>query len=172
MRNVLVVLVLLLGTASAETIADPDVADNEDVAMALAIGTTAGSLGVVYAAARSSVPQLAAIGVIGLVVGPSAGHFYAGEWGHALAMSGLRTAGAIVLTVGVIGAMSTRDDAPPPNHSRAWDMIVVGGATYLVATVWDIVDSRGAARRANARLTIAPTYGATTGAGLVVAGRF
>jgi hypothetical protein len=171
MRNVMLVCLVLLSTSIAAAEPERMEANNEDVAMSLAISTTVGGLGIVYAAARSSVPQLAAIGVIGMLVGPSAGHFYAGEWGHALAMTGVRSAAAIATTIGVIESTTSVADGPQPNHSRALDLVVVGGAAYLIATVYDIVDSRTAARRANA-LTIAPMVGQGTGTGLVVAGRF
>ncbi len=95
------------------------------------------------------VAGLALVG-LGAVVGPSAGHFYAGEAGRGLATTGLRllafgnTAG-----FGVFGAatmFNSRDTAV------GWMLLAlagVSGAGGFGLMVYDLVDAPSAARRAN-----------------------
>lgn len=190
MRTALVVLALLLSTSvaiaqpSLAPIEDPedparpmaatkpDVA-NPDVAAALAVGTTLGGLAVVAATVKYNLGATGWIGVTGLLVGPSAGHIYAGAWGHALGMTALRTAGALVMTVGLIEATTVYSDGPQPDHRNGKAMFVVGGAAYLIGTLYDLYDARGAVRRENARaLAVVPMASTQGGYGLAVAGRF
>jgi hypothetical protein len=190
MRNALVVLALLISTTVARAqpsmapIADPEEptrpmtatkpdVTNPDIGAALAVATTVGGLAVIAATVKYNLGATGWIGVAGLLVGPSAGHIYAGEWAHALGMSALRTAGALVLTIGVVNATSAYSDGPQPDHRNATSMMLVGGAAYVIGTLYDIYDSRSAVRRANAReLGIVPTVGTQGGYGLAVAGRF
>ena len=191
MRNALVVLALLISTtvASAQPslapIADPEEpahpmaapkpdVTNPDLGAALAVGTTLGGVAIIAATVKYNLGATGWIGVTGLLVGPSAGHLYAGEWAHALGMSALRTAGALVLTIGLVNATTTYSDGPQPDHRNATSMMLVGGAAYVIGTLYDIYDARSAVRRANAgsTRTIVPTVGTQGGYGLAVAGRF
>ena len=149
-------------------IADPK---SESTATMLAVGATLGGLALTAAGVEHGSGGVALGGVALMLVGPSAGHFYAGETSHAAKMSLLRTGGLLVLSVGVIsmsttascdvapggyGGCSTRDD-----RSKGEMMLWVGGATLIGATVYDLWDAHNAAHRSNVKqarqLTFAPS---------------
>jgi hypothetical protein len=88
----------------------------------------------------------------GLVVGPSAGQFYAGSWGKGLVGVGIRVA---VVPVGALvgGIMAIAADNEPFNDLAAFGagMLLVGGAGYIVGTVYSMKDTPRAVERANER---------------------
>ena len=89
-----------------------------------------------------------AVGVLGLGAGPSAGHFYAGEWRHGLLFTGLRIAtfvAGVALTGTYPGATAG------PGDIALASLGSVCGATAVGLTIYDIWDSARAARRYNAR---------------------
>lgn len=123
--------------------------------------------------------------VLGLWVGPSAGHIYAGEWGHAIGMSTFRlmtsTAGGIVLFLATLHGDC--EDGPPGACDTSTGAVLLGTGLLLAAgasAVYDIIDAPRAAERANRRfasdLALAPIVaggdrGGTT-RGLALVGRF
>lgn len=132
--------------------------------------------------------QLAGIGmiVVGLWVGPSAGHIYAGEWGHAVGWSLFRAAtstvgGAIALAAALHGDC---EDGPPGACDTSTGTVLLGAGLLLAAgasAVYDFVDAPRAAERANQRsaagdLALAPIVSAADGGGstrgLALVGRF
>jgi hypothetical protein len=159
-------------------------------AAVLAVGTTLGGLAVMYAGAEQRDGAVVLGGMAMMMIGPSAGHFYAGETGHGVKMSLLRTGGLVLLGVGLVtsssvtycaatdveaGSCSTRD-----SHTRGELMMWIGGATIVGATLYDLWDARNAAHRANEKAvrswTVAPSImaGATgsTIPALTVGGSF
>jgi hypothetical protein len=80
------------------------------------------------------------------VVGPSAGHFYAGESGRAWISSGVRAGGLVLLAAGLPGTFTdSRDD-----NNRALvtaGLVVVGGSM-----LYGIIDGPRAVGRHNRRL--------------------
>ena len=94
--------------------------------------------------------------------GPSAGHIYAGETGHALAMSGLRVAGATAFIYGILSATVVADDICPQQgcssshqheDQNAGVIATLGALTFVGATIYDIADAHNAARRYNDKAT-------------------
>jgi hypothetical protein len=168
---------------------------SEGVATALAIGaTTAGFMMIGSGASRGGDGMITA-GLITMVIGPSAGHIYAGETGHAVKMSLLRGAGFVTFMAGAIKATTVHDVAPAepcvdcvqpqPQHSsnnrdNAGTLMWIGGLTFVAASVYDMLDASRAARRTNIKnahmLTVVPSYAQTqSGAvapGVALTGRF
>jgi hypothetical protein len=191
MRRLVVVLLLALSTTAVAQPALtppaplPELPDKDaGTATILAIGGTALGFVSLYAAGRTDSPGLGWTGVALLVVGPSAGHIYAGESGHATKTSLVRLGGMLTAFVGFIALVSVDkcSDGCGGNDDQgsAEAMLWVGGITYAAATLYDIIDASSAARRANAKQArawqIAPTaMPASNGSpipGLSVAGHF
>lgn len=156
---------------------------SEATATWLSIGATALGLGAIALGGESRNEALAWAGVAGVFVGPSAGHIYAGEGGHAVKMSLLRAGGVVVLAVGALSAHSEPacidycgyDDDDSEANAAIW----LGGALFVGATLYDFWDAGRAARRYNekhqASYMFAPTmmsspHGAAPG--LSLAGQF
>jgi len=156
-----------------------------EVAALLSVGATAAGAGAIVlggwrgAGEHADGPMLALAGAGLLVVGPSLGHFYAREAGHAVVFSLLRgfslgafSAGALTILGCVVS-----DGCGTRRGLELAGIGLVGGLGYLALTTYDFADAPRAAHRANARaLTIAPaplrTPGGRTAPGLVVAGSF
>ncbi len=103
-------------------------------------------------------------------VGPSVGHFYAGEYGHGLIVSGVRVAAGT--TAMMLAVYDARGAA-----ATAGFLGCIGVA--LALDVYDLVDAPDAARRANAKARAAtgPTVGLVpmplrAGAGAALVGAF
>ena len=152
---------------------------SESTATWLAIGATLGGFALIGAGAQRGNDGVMATGLTMVLVGPSAGHFYAGETGHAVKMSLLRSGGAIVAGMGLVAGFSTSDPgAPAPcpvedttctNKPSAHDhgdnrtaerMVWLGGGVLVAATLYDLWDAHRAARRTNEKakraFTVAP----------------
>src|SRR5437868_6408081 len=69
---------------------------SESTATALAIGATLGGLALTYSGAKHGDGTVVLGGMAMMMIGPSAGHFYAGEIGHGAKMSLLRTGGLLL----------------------------------------------------------------------------
>ncbi len=143
----------------------PD-AKSESTATMLSLGTTAAGVGLVAAGIESQNSGTAMLGAIAILVGPSAGHIYAGEAGHALGMSLLRSAAVIAIVAGFIDHTTAAVDCldcsgqPIADDHRTGDRLMWGGGIALVAlTVYDLVDAPRAARRRNEhdRMMVMPT---------------
>jgi hypothetical protein len=125
---------------------------SESTATLLALGTTAAGLGTIYLGAQGNNGGLAWAGVAITLIGPSAGHIYAGETGHAAQLSLLRIGGFATFVYGLVQATTRTDcydsyacDDPNDGEGAMW----LGGAVVVGATLYDFVDASKAARRAN-----------------------
>jgi hypothetical protein len=148
------------------------------IAAGLSVGVTAAGLGIgAFADAvdpEADSPATIAAFVASYAIfaaGPSAGHWYAGERGHALRWTAIRGAGLAALAGGLYLALDADDD----RGDVPGVLLAAGGATALaVGLYWDFYDSPRAARRANrraaAQLQLAPL--GARGAGLVLGGTF
>lgn len=160
-----------------------DSADDKSPAAALSLSLlgTVGSWGLVFAVAdmEESGEALGVVGLTGIVVGPSFGQFYAGEW-----RSGWRQAGVRALAVGglFVGALWTVSDCfweEGDCDSPGVPVMIGSAAVGVAATIYSIVDAPFAAERANKKrrqviITPAPMLGPqrTTGYGMVLSKNF
>jgi hypothetical protein len=164
---------------------DPDDLKSESVATLLALGTTAAGFATMYAAADSKIDGMAQVGALLVLIGPSAGHIYAGETKHAVRMSLLRTAGVGIMMLGVVSMFSAGSDCIDCGHSdnTGEKLLIAGGLTFAIATAYDIYDAHRAVRRSNERMTqqqrmwmLAPSAVAASSGGvapaLALSGRF
>nr|HEX4317178.1 hypothetical protein [Kofleriaceae bacterium] len=177
--------------APGETVPDPfptpAAADKDGTTATLTALAATGTGYALVALASSHHGSLAAVGDLGAalaIIGPSAGHLYAGEYAHVAAMSALRSLALTVIAVGAIDAFSgdlecADAGAPAPgedgscgannsNHGTAIALVGVSG--FVVATAYDLWDAHRAAERSNAKrgsIAVLPT-----GTGFAVAGRF
>lgn len=160
-------------------------------AFAIAFAGTLASYGML--ALGGSLPDsirgpIAILGVLGIYIAPSAGHFYAGETGRGFATIGVRVAATAVFAASIIvyfshqcgGGGSGGSDAAVscggPAPAWALPTAMLAAATFVGVTLYDVVDSARAPTRVRARrVTIAPApLFAKRGAvpGLVIAARF
>lgn len=186
MRIAVVAAILLAATAVASAQpaltppveAPPEVASESSATM-LAVGATLGGLALAAAGAEHGTNTAVLGGTALMLIGPSAGHFYAGETGHGVKMTLLRTGGALVLGLGVIMSTAAADCGPggacstEDSHANGEKMMWIGGATLLGATLYDLWDAHNAARRANERAarrwTVAPSIMAGANGGTLPA---
>jgi hypothetical protein len=162
---------------------------NPSTALALSLGVTAGSLGLLIAGGSlKNDAGLAAVvtpATIGFLVGPSLGHWYSGRVVNR--GMGLRALGAVVGAVGIgmaVGCVDSGllDEAAGERHSDSCALpgiIAVGGsALYLVGTLYEIADAPRAAHEYNRRhgweVQVVPTVPTAGGGpvGVAVSGRF
>jgi len=184
------VLVAMVATAVAQpsltpiSISDPETPPppttpistekSEGLATGLALGTTFGGLAMIVVGTSVRSGALELLGGAAVFVGPSAGHIYAGEHGHAIGGTLLRFSGAVTFLYGLasdtIVAEGPREYS---QHPSARPLMAVGAAVFLGATIYDMFDAHRAVRRANAETSfvIAPMITART-AGVAVTGRF
>jgi hypothetical protein len=172
--SIVIVSIILVSAALARAAhAEPP---SPTGALAWSIGGTLAGVGVTAGGIEAQSGEIFLGGELILAVGPSAGHFYAGETSHGLVVSGLR-AGAIALFDYGVGASvgcgiddhSTNDCADGPAVAAIAGLAAVAGLT-----IYDWIDAPRAAHRAAARasdLTIAPLAD-RRGAGLAIVGRF
>lgn len=165
---------------------------SESTATILAIGATLSGFALMSAGAERGNDHVIVGGMALVLVGPSAGHFYAGETGHGVKMSLLRTGGALVLGMGLVASLSTESisGAPCPVESAtctnkptsshdddrtAERMMWLGGGVLVAATLYDLWDAHNAARRTNEKaqraFTIAPML-TNGGGGFSLGGAF
>lgn len=150
------------------------------VALSLALFGTAASYAGLVAAANSGSGELALLGVGGIIVAPSLGHFYAGESGRGVGHSLVRLGAGGAM---VAGALVWMEDCwfEEDCDGGAGPFIVIAGAVVGIgSTVYSIADAPAAAARHNeARrrrlvLTPAPIVGPdrSTGFGVHVGAQF
>ena len=135
---------------------------NPTTALSLSVLGTAAGLGIMVAGAETDSGGLALLGLATTLVGPSMGHFYAGEHGRGLAQTGVRAAGTGV-TVGAAFWLLLEcfpfpgtecEGGTGPAIAMASGLAVVAGSA-----LYSIYDAPRAARRHNARarrLVLAP----------------
>lgn len=142
--------------------APPRAETSEAAATGLALGVTAAG----YLLAFSGAAERAHSGVVGgavgamIVVGPSAGHIYAGETRHALGMTALRGVGVTTFAVGLFMGLAVGDSDTccsssehhdGNHHTAAIGTMAAGAALFIGGTVYDLWDAHRAAARANER---------------------
>jgi hypothetical protein len=120
--------------------------------------------------------------VLGLAVGPSVGHIYAGEDGHAAGMALGRVSAAGVGLVLLVSALANMGDCESCSNSLGPGMVpaLLLGLAIPISIIYDLVDAPRAARRSNTRhgltnLSLAPVVipGRTLpGHGLALTGQF
>lgn len=134
---------------------------SEGTATMLSIGTTAAGFALLAASGKqqNGGEGMGMLGAIALLVGPSAGHIYAGETGHAVGMTLVRVGALTAFIAGVFQATTVyAADCLDPCTGYTGDdrdngatLMWVGGISFVAATVYDIIDAPRAARRRNAK---------------------
>jgi len=168
-RLATLVLLLVLGTTRLAHADDDDQRDrlSPGTATALSAGITAGGAAAFIGGLVAPRSDLASAGVIGggtlLLLGPSTGHWYAGELrpttAAALRVSGAGLALATVVMAGTVCAASALLDDDPTHdhacslHESPWAMtaLIISAGMYLGGAAYDIRTARRAVLRENAR---------------------
>ena len=168
-----------LGSAAANDLHDPAPKDGTTATL-LAIGGTAAGFGLIALGGQSDTEGLALLGVGVMAVGPSAGHFYAGETGHGLVTSGIRAGGMVATAVGFSMSFCLFDcEARDQTERHNGELLMLTGlGVYAATTLYDLVDAHQAVARVNKRHIEAATAALITtpdghrAPALVVAGTF
>lgn len=162
-------LLLFASSAHADQVIDPDDPPglkSEGTAMALSIGVTAGSIGLLF------IPKVGVAGAVGLYFGPSLAQFYASDRPMARGFM-LRTAGIVAILAGVNMAGPCFDCRP--DSDMLPNTLITAGALAIAAGIFDdIVRQPELVHRHNARirsLSLSPTVSGDS-AGFSVSGRF
>jgi hypothetical protein len=176
----LVVLVALRGDARAES--QDSGPRSERVAFALSTGSVIAGGALLLATTHLEpegsieVAALTSASVL-LVVGPSAGHLYAGEPGHAAVTTLVRAGGGLAFVIGMSQLLEACRDRSCADDR--YGVYLIGGGLTIWATgaVIDMLDAPRAARRANRRLAVqvVPALVGDTASrapGLAIGGRF
>lgn len=147
-----------------------------NMALALSLGGTLGSLALISLGDATENETLGTAGALGIWLAPSFGHWYAGQgWTTGLKW---RLAGTAAATAGImwfaVECIPGCDDGAHPGLLLA----IGGGVAFVGGVVNDIATAPRAAREHNARIegwlrdvTVRPTFGSGR-AGLAVGGRF
>lgn len=167
----LVVLALLARIAAAETPApEPVELRSPKIALMLSLGTTLAAGIPLAAGARNDNQALLGTAAAMFVVGPSVGHWYAGEWingGFVTRVVGAGLAAWGAAQTDVLGTDGDSDDGE--------GLIVLGALVYVGGGIYEIATAPRAAREYNRAnqptVMIAPLVRENTG-GLALAGQF
>lgn len=150
---------------------DPPAGDrSEQTALALSLGATAASFGVMALATATHHPSLTGAAAATSLITPSFGHWYAGS--SDFLWIGLRGAAVATMYVGVIGVVACDEGCTGTTTART--VLIAGIAGYVAATIADIATAPSAVRRHNRERhawTFAPMAN-RDGGGLAVAGQF
>jgi hypothetical protein len=152
-------------------------------ALAWSVLGTAAGFGIMVVGDKIDSDALSVVGLATTVVGPSFGHFYAGEPGRALTQSAVRAgsvgaifAGGILLFTQCLPLFGEDECDPGPGPAILIATGVVAGAS---SAFYSMYDAPRAARRQNARarrLVLAPAPvvgpGQSSGFGLHLGARF
>ncbi len=143
-------------------------------AMLWSVGTTVAGIVAIGAAFDQESEGLLLLGAGLTLVGPSAGHIYAGEGSHALKGTLLRAGGIVVFTLGAV-ANSSNDcydayscnDSANDGETAMW----IGGLIFVGSALYDFYDSGRAATRYNekrrrAAYQFSPTMMSKAGGGV------
>ncbi len=166
MLRLLLLTVLAAPTTFAQTSPESGL-KRPGVALALSAGATLGGFALGLAGpydARTRATGVAA-GML-LVLGPGAGHVYAGDVGGAALGAALR-GGSLFLASGVVAQALDR------NGSRlSGPLFATGVGVFMMSLVYDVASAPDAARRYNrrhaVRMTLAPVMGPQVGVRLIV----
>jgi hypothetical protein len=136
-------------------------------------------LGLAVADAPAPADTYSAILILGgVVVGPSVGHFYAGNTGHGVLTIGLRSVGLAGGTLGLYLWAIAEVENVESVGALGIIIFVPSAALMLGSAVYDIATASGAARKYNekkrlSRFSIGPTYiAAESTPGIAVKYRF
>lgn len=149
------VALALVATPAASAQPRPDARAPEhksgEVATGLAIGGTLAGFGLMAAGGALESESLTWTGLGVALVGPSAGHIYAGEGRHALVTSSLRAGSFGMFAVGFSMSFCIFDcEDKSVSERRNGELLAFGGlGLYVATTLYDIVDAHQATRRAN-----------------------
>jgi len=150
---------------------------SESTALALSLGGTIASIGLMAIGESQNNDDLGAIGGIGVWVAPSFGHWYSGKlWTNGMT---LRLAGAGAVVVGAVMLIGCIDSENSCEDGPAVVLFVGGAGAFVAGGVYDIVTAPRSAREHNESLRLRAAGGwAITPvvthdrAGLVFGGRF
>jgi hypothetical protein len=155
---------------------------NPATALSLSVLGTAAGLGMMAVGAETDSGALGLLGIATTLVGPSLGHFYAGEPGRGVAQSGIRVGGAGLMLGGAIWLFAecfSLSGEPCEGGAGPAIVMATGLAVTTGSALYSIYDAPRAARRQNARarrlvLTPAPVVGPdhSSGFGLHLGGQF
>jgi hypothetical protein len=196
MRLAVALTTLVLATSSAMaqpamTSPGPAASHGEEVdpsvALALSLGGTVASYGLIGAAIGARSGTLGNIGLVGVLVAPSFGHFYVGKY----ATRGMLLRGLGIVTF-IVGALADSEGCslfysghgdPEPEDCgedfrtpKGTAIMIAGMAMFAGGTIDDIVTAPGRARRHNERIralavSVTPIV-RQDGGGLALVGRF
>lgn len=146
---------------------------SEQAALGLSLLGTIAPFMVTVAAVSSDQPELALAGAVGMLIGPSLGHWYAGQYvtGGLL----IRGAGAALVLGGLVQAL---DDFGCEGScgSEGATLALAGAAVFIGGTLYDLATAGRAAREWNEKhLDMGPMVVSSVSgpvAGLGVAGSF
>jgi hypothetical protein len=175
MRHTILIVALTLAASDAHAESSPH--KEPGTATLVSIGATV--LPIAVGAAIVSKEDVGAAVLIGAgaILGPSAGHWYAGELG----LPGLAIRGAGITIMAVVANDAAgcffKDGGEEGKNCKLVNAVaIVGAGVYLGGVVYDWATANASARRHNARsLSIAPTMVSgtrSTGAGLGITGSF
>lgn len=152
---------------------------NEGTALALSLVGTVGSWALFIGSAYMSEGGdgsgvLTTVGAIGVLVGPSIGHWYAGK--YVTRGLGLRALGVAAAFTGAMVALSECGlfSEEPCDPTGGETIALLGAGLFIAGTVDDIVTAPGRVRRHNERLAglaVAPVL-TQHSAGFAIGGRF
>jgi hypothetical protein len=159
---------------------------SEGKALAWSLGGTVASYGAIALAFPLKSGELGTAGMLGTLIAPSFGHFYAGTW--LTRGMGLRALGIVTLIVGAIadsegcgGLFYSGHGDPVPEDcgddfrtTKGTVLMLSGIGMFVGGTIDDIVTAPRRVRRHNDRikaLAVAPIVHGD-GGGLVLSGRF
>jgi hypothetical protein len=159
---------------------------SENTALAWSVGGTLGAYSAIGLAAATGSDGLATAGILGALVAPSFGHWYAGTW--LTRGMGLRALGITTFVVGVLadnegcgGLFYSGHGDPVPEDcsdnfrtTKGTALIFTGIAMFVGGTIDDVVTAPRRARRHNEHiqsLAVAPIVRGD-GGGFAVSGRF
>ncbi len=172
-HSILVAAALTLLASNARAEGTPE--KSPTTATVVSVGATVAPILVGAASGDASSAVLLMGG--GLLLGPSAGHWYAGEagWrGLAIRSAGFATMALVIDDVG--GCLIGDGGEEGKNCDRANTAFMVGAGMTIAGVLYDIGTAGSAARRHNTRtVQIAPTMVSgtrSTGAGLGISGAF
>jgi hypothetical protein len=145
----------------------PTVADDSDdrspgLALSLSLLGTAAGYATLIAAGETESDGLTLLGLGGIVIGPSLGHFYAGEVGRGITHSLIRVGAGGVIMAGAVVMFSDCWGSDEECDGSAGPALMIGGLVLGGAsTLYSIIDSPAAASRHNQarrrRFALTPT---------------
>ena len=147
MKNVIAIAVILVLLTGGTNFLE---AQNKSTTLALGLSVGVPVLGC-FAAYKVGSRELF---LMALAVGPSTGHFYAGQWGTGLLFTGLRTAtiaGSIFLAIGVALQAYNSDDL-----YAGLGVLAIGFGACCVISMVDWMRVPSSVHKYNERLQIKP----------------